>query len=73
MATTRTLLWARCTDCDNDYQTVGSSDYGLCQRCDARDRREYAVAYAHDMPMMPRTFSKAAMRDRLGVTGDTDE
>lgn len=63
---------ARCLDCDQDYQTTDVKDDGLCPRCEAQETARYAAAYAEPEPS-PRPFSKAAMLERLGVCGDTDD
>ena len=65
---------ARCEGCDREYRSGASSDAGLCPLCDDRERREYAAAYAYDWPdRLDWPWSKPRMRDRLGVTGDTDD
>jgi len=66
---------ARCLDCGREHETDQLPDDALCSFC----RSYYEGMYANDpVPDVdedrPRwKYSKAAMRERLGVTGDRDE
>lgn len=60
-----------CVECSRHY-TADKIEDGLCPRCQAmepkNDPREY------DDEHLPRwRWTRSAMRERLGITGDLDE
>lgn len=70
-------MFARCTDCQREYETTDVKDYGLCPRCQRLDD----AIYANDLSPVPDlsaigpawTWSKSAQLERLGITGEVDE
>lgn len=65
------MATARCTDCDTEYPTTAIVDHGLCPRCQRlEDQRFVNDTTSADLP--PWRFSRRAMQDRLGVTGEAD-
>ena len=67
------LPWQRCYACEREYQTADARSM-LCQRCDANAQAAYRALYAGPhVDLEPAPWTKAAMRERLGVTGDVDE
>jgi hypothetical protein len=59
-----------CPECRRDFRT-GRRWAVLCPSCDAREERAMRMAEAPD-DYQPQ-WTKAAMRERLGVSGDVDE
>lgn len=68
-------LSARCADCDEEYLTTApaAADEGLCARCQKADDQQYQNDPAPYVDSEPSPWSRAGMRERLGVTGDVDE
>ena len=66
---------ARCSDCGKEYRTTAAADEGLCQTCKGADDEMYAndPTPVHAVEYQPWRWSQAAMKDRLGVTGNVDE
>jgi hypothetical protein len=67
-------LLGYCLECSAMYPSPVPTD-GLCPICQAHEDRVYQnrpLPY-DDVETKPWEFSKAAMRERLGVTGDSDE
>jgi hypothetical protein len=58
-----------CVECNQAYESPEIED-GLCPQCLTLERQNDPGPYA-DTP--PWKYSKAAMRERLGVSGDRDE
>lgn len=65
-------MHARCLECRAEYPTTRFEDYGLCPRCQAQEDRIYA-ARPDWWDFDPPSWTRAAMRERLGVSGDVDE
>ena len=65
------MLSCRCQDCDADFRS--ERDAVLCPRCQALDDRVYANDPTPYPELEPSQWSRAAMRERLGVSGDVDE
>lgn len=68
---------ARCDVCEREYPSAATRDDGMCPRCEARENAAITASYAYlsyEGDIDTRwEFSRSAMRDRLGVTGDRDE
>lgn len=63
----------RCHECLEEFRTDDPNAL-LCQKCKEVEDRYY-VNVPPEYPQVetkPAEFSKAAMRERLGVTGDED-
>lgn len=78
MGTKRTsdarVYWfaCRCDQCGRDFEST--RDDFVCPRCQAI--HDDAIKQTNTMPapkLEDRPWSKSAMRERLGVTGDVDE
>ena len=58
----------RC-ECGAEHREQGD----LCRRCEATENRIYANDPTPYVETSPWPWSKPAMQERLGVTGDTDD
>lgn len=61
-----------CPECGASFDSPVAIDR-LCQKCQASEDAVYANDSTPSVDTDPQPFSKAAMRERLGVTGDVDE
>lgn len=59
-----------CVECGNAYEAPEVID-GLCQRCVSLEPRNDPSGVYDDGELWK--YSRAAMRERLGVSGDRDE
>lgn len=64
-------MTSRCMDCQAEFRGEGD----LCPRCQRMEDQLYAnePRPVEDGEYQPWPWSKAGMRERLGVTGDVDE
>lgn len=60
-----------CLDCGRSYEAERAVD-ALCPECQAHEDRVYQNITTPYVETEPWPWSKAAMRERLGVTGDED-
>ena len=61
-----------CTDCSAMFESPVVRD-GLCPLCQRDEDAIYKNDPTPDVETDSRQWTKAAMRERLGVTGDVDE
>ena len=65
--------YERCDDCDEEYAEVDQKRVRQCPRCAALEDATYAAATESiGLNGDPWRFSRVAMRERLGVTGNED-
>lgn len=65
------MLDCRCWCCEASFKS--EKDARLCRRCQRLDDAVYANDPTPMPDLPPAAWTKAAMRERLGVTGDVDE
>lgn len=60
-----------CVECGDSYPATKAEDE-LCPKCAADDDALYANDPVPAIELPPASWTKAAMRERLGVCGDED-
>ncbi len=60
-------------DCGVEFRTNTAADHGLCPACQQIEDEMYANDPSPFVETDPWPWSRSAMRERLGVTGDVDE
>lgn len=61
-----------CVECDASYESPTVTN-GLCPICQKAEDRRYRNDPTPYVDTDTRKYTKAAMRERLGVSGDVDE